>query len=1229
MPQSGDNDIEANYLVEEHDEKHIDVPFFSFESILAATDNFSKQNKLGQGGFGPVYKGEFQGGQEIAVKRLSSESTQGINEFKNEVELIAKLQHRNLVRLLGYCIKGKEQILLYEYMQNKSLDTFIFDEERSAVLDWEKRFEIIRGIARGLMYLHHDSRLRIIHRDMKTSNILLDEEMNPRISDFGLARIVEGKRTEAINTNRVAGTYGYMSPEYALDGLFSTKSDVFSFGVVMLEIITGRRSSGFYDHDGSSNLLGYAWRLWNEGKIRELVQKSLLPIEAKHESEVFKCINVGLLCVQEQAGDRPSMPNALVMMLSTESTNLPRPNQPAFITRTGMSPATSTSASSGLPQNTHSRNELSVTVFEGRLYVIFNSPISLGDDTLTVNDNLSLTTTIVSSNGRFEMGFFTPGKTANYYAGIWYNQIEPQTVIWVANRDTPISFVDMASTTLKISDGNLVLVNVTGGLLWSTNAATSGGSKNSLRATLLNTGNLVLIDGNSTDEAQPLWQSFDHPTDTTMAGAKFGYNKLTGEKQTLRSWKSPEDPSPGLYSLAMDPQIWQFAATWNGTDRYWTSGPANGSLFKLVPEMRPNPIYNFTFVNNANQTFFVYEFFNPDAVISRFVLDISGQLRHYTWLDSSKAWNILFLKPEKQCDVPAVCGPFGMCNDNSTSLCDCLPGFRRKSDKDWGLKVFSGGCVRKADLQCGNATGTANSQEDRFRMITNTRLPRHPRNVTVGSTTECESACLRNCSCNAYAYDDRNGGCSHWDGELLNLYEDNSNGSTIYIRLAASEFFVQGQSQVQHLMARDYWAEALRVKSRYSDLFLENCLLLISTDQNQNKVSAGKLKVIIPVTVASLLLVACIFTYICYTRRKGKIEGMEYLMSEEVHDERRIDVPFFSFESILVATDNFSDENKLGRGGFGPVYKGEFQDGKEIAVKRLSSESSQGINEFKNEVELIARLQHRNLVRLLGYCIKGKEKILLYEYMQHKSLDTFIFDQERSVLLDWENRFDIILGIARGLMYLHHDSRLRIIHRDMKTSNILLDSEMNPKISDFGLARILEGRKTEAVNTIRVAGTYGYMSPEYASDGLFSIKSDVFSFGVIMLEIITGRRSSGFYHPDGSANLLAYAWKLWNEGQTREFVHESLIPLEPKHEREVLKCIHISLLCVQERPEDRPRMPTVLTMLNNETCESLSRPNQPAFVPRTSMPSTTSTSSSSSGLPHSNNEVTLTVLEGR
>ncbi|XP_059449196.1 G-type lectin S-receptor-like serine/threonine-protein kinase At4g03230 isoform X2 [Corylus avellana] len=189
----------------EEDERGIDVPFFHLESILAATDSFSDANKLGEGGYGPVYKGTFPRGQEIAVKRLSSVSRQGLQEFKNKVVLIAKLQHRNLVRLRGYCIKGDEKILLYEYMPNKSLDSFIFDQKLSMSLDWEMRLKIILGIARGLAYLHHDSRLRIIHRDLKTSNILLDEDMTSKISDFGLARMIEDKETRA-NTTRVVGT---------------------------------------------------------------------------------------------------------------------------------------------------------------------------------------------------------------------------------------------------------------------------------------------------------------------------------------------------------------------------------------------------------------------------------------------------------------------------------------------------------------------------------------------------------------------------------------------------------------------------------------------------------------------------------------------------------------------------------------------------------------------------------------------------------------------------------------------------------------------------------------------------------------------------------------------------------------------------------------------------------------------------------------------------------------
>ncbi|KAM6549119.1 hypothetical protein CsatB_020795 [Cannabis sativa] len=342
----------------EDDTNGIEVPFFDLESILTATSYFSNANKLGQGGFGPVYKGELAGGQEIAVKRLSSSSGQGHEEFKNEVLLIAKLQHRNLVRLLGYCIEGEERMLVYEYMANKSLDSFIFDRKLCMSLDWDMRFNIILGIARGLLYLHYDSRLRIIHRDLKTSNILLDQEMNPKISDFGLARIFGGDETAA-NTKRVVGTYGYMSPEYALDGLFSLKSDVFSFGVVVIEIISGKRNTGFFEPEQALSLLGYAWHLWKEEKALNLIEETV--VESCKKEEYLKCFNLGLLCVQEDPSDRPTMSN-VVFMLGSETATLPTPKQPAFVVRR----CPSSKASSSSKPETYSHNELTVTLEYGR-----------------------------------------------------------------------------------------------------------------------------------------------------------------------------------------------------------------------------------------------------------------------------------------------------------------------------------------------------------------------------------------------------------------------------------------------------------------------------------------------------------------------------------------------------------------------------------------------------------------------------------------------------------------------------------------------------------------------------------------------------------------------------------------------------------------------------------------------------------------------------------------------
>ncbi|GKV15809.1 hypothetical protein SLEP1_g26558 [Rubroshorea leprosula] len=378
------------------------------------------------------------------------------------------------------------------------------------------------------------------------------------------------------------------------------------------------------------------------------------------------------------------------------------------------------------------------------------------------------------------------------------------------------------------------------------------------------------------------------------------------------------------------------------------------------------------------------------------------------------------------------------------------------------------------------------------------------------------------------------------------------------------------------------------------------------------------------VIIGAVLLLLGILLYL--RTIKLRREGLKQMRLRKDYmndgEKEEMELQMFDLTTIASATSNFSSNNKLGEGGFGPVYKGKLLEGKDIAVKRLSRNSGQGLQEFKNEVILIARLQHRNLVKLLGCCIEGDERMLIYEFMPNKSLDYFIFDRTRSKLLDWEKRAHIISGIARGLLYLHQDSRLRIIHRDLKAANVLLDSEMNPKISDFGMARSFWGEQTEA-NTRKVVGTYGYMSPEYVVDGLFSVKSDVFSFGVLLLEVVTGKKNRGFWHPDHHHNLLGHAWRLWIEGRPMELIDSVLGDFCAPSE--VLRCIHVGLLCVQHRPEDRPNMATVVLMLGGES--ALPQPKQPGFFTERSLPEADSTGSQHGS--SSKNECTITLLEAR
>ncbi|KAJ0693184.1 putative protein kinase RLK-Pelle-DLSV family [Helianthus annuus] len=800
------------------------------------------------------------------------------------------------------------------------------------------------------------------------------------------------------------------------------------------------------------------------------------------------------------------------------------------------------------------------------IYIFFIPAVSSAADTITANQSLSGDQTIVSSDENFEMGFFRPGNSSNYYIGIWYKKVKETTIVWVANRETPIS--DSFSSKLKIMDGNLVLLDESNTQIWSTNIISTATPAS---VVLHDDGNLVLRYG-SNISSPPIWQSFDHPTHTFLPGMKLGYNKRTNTKQLISSWKSIDDPALGLFSLEIDQNNKQFVIMWNRSVEYWASGPFNGQThsFSLIHDLSFNSIHNFSYIDNENESYFTFSLYNP-SVISRFIIDISGQIKPLSLLRSYHEWNLFWYQPNSSCEVYGACGAFGVCSEQQgLPFCKCLTDFEPTIQSEWNLGDFSAGCTRKTEFDCKikKPMFILGYVETRFlsSVLENEFQPL--------DESACRSSCINNCFCFAFTFISNT--CKLWNQEQF----DN-------ISL--------GLSHDSYLDKR----HKLYVKVSLSD---------------HKKINT---KVLVAGIVSGFLGLVLFFSIGVIFCRKVNGQDTE-MLSEE--DRKDLDVPFFEFKRILSATDNFSLANKLGQGGFGPVYKGIFPEGTEIAVKRLASQSGQGLKEFKNEVLLIAKLQHRNLVRLLGYSMKDHEMILLYEYMANKSLDRFIFDRTLCTRLDWALRFDIIMGIARGLLYLHQDSRLRIIHRDLKASNVLLDENMNPKISDFGLAKIVKGMDTEA-STTRVIGTYGYMAPEYALNGLFSVKSDVFSFGVIVLEIISGKRNTGYYHNQQAFSLVSYAWGLWKEKRPLDLLDPALA--ESCNSIDVLRCMIVGLLCIQEDPQDRPSMTNVLFMLGMDI-ESLPDPKEPAFVSKTRIQSLA---------PHvSESEIaqfTMTELEGR
>ncbi|KAL0393730.1 UNVERIFIED_CONTAM: G-type lectin S-receptor-like serine/threonine-protein kinase [Sesamum latifolium] len=640
-------------------------------------------------------------------------------------------------------------------------------------------------------------------------------------------------------------------------------------------------------------------------------------------------------------------------------------------------------------------------------------------DTLKPGDRLNSSSQLLSANGIFSLGFGILDDGNAYLAITHTNSIS--FPVWIGNREEPAFGEQDPFLTVDITGKLIIGHGINGGKSIELYAGESS-KKNNVSVTLLDTGNLVVKEMSSSNGEVILWQSFDHPTDTLLPGMKLGVNRKTGRKRTLTSWFGPDDPAPGAFTLEWDSSVGRLLVRRRGIV-YWTSGKLKnyydergGLRIKAFDNIliKPDPAnlnYNFSVVTSGDEEYFTYSLINV-RLLTPDNRNISGMRLDYQGYIYDR-------------DRPTI----------------AKAGFCYGYDETHA----NPGCVLREQPKCRNDGQMFDLTSGDFRHVNGTPAPAVYDSNSSLSMSDCREKCWNDCECVGYTSGNQSG-CVYWRGKNLE-----------FVRSAPPDNSPE----------------------------LANTFVLVSTSSRQGKKRHVEI-ISVAVSVAVLVVLGAIVTLFVMRKIKKGRENNEVQLHDlltldgytETYElehggaNNHHDLRLFTYASIQSATNNFSEHYKLGQGGFGPVYKGKTSEGQDIAVKLLSRQSGQGLLEFKTELILISKLQHVNLVKLLGFCVHGDDKMIIYDYMPNKSLDFFLFNT-------------------------------------------------NPKISDFGLARIFKQNASEA-NTNRLVGTYGYMAPEYAMQGIFSVKSDVYSFGVLVLEIVSGRKNNSFHQIEGPQNLVEY-----------------------------------------------------------------------------------------------------------
>ncbi|OIT38149.1 PREDICTED: G-type lectin S-receptor-like serine/threonine-protein kinase At5g24080 isoform X1 [Nicotiana attenuata] len=775
-----------------------------------------------------------------------------------------------------------------------------------------------------------------------------------------------------------------------------------------------------------------------------------------------------------------------------------------------------------------------------------------------------------SDNKTFAFGFTPTAESHDQYQlSIWFAQLPgDRTLVWSPSINSPVT----RDAILEFDNtGNLMLMD-RGTTVWASNTSEAGIET----AVMSENGNFILY----ADNLSIVWQSFSHPSDTLLPGQPLTVSvELTSSKSpspggyyTLKMLQQPTSLNLALTynvpeSYHMSPELYSNYSYWSGPDISNVTGDVvavldkAGSFGMVYGSSSDGAVYVykndgdygglFSAVNQSND-------WTRASVLRRLILEGNGNLRLYRWdndVNGSRQWVAEWAAVSNPCGIAGICGN-GICNldrSKTNASCTCLPG-TSKVGNDISCSVNSL-LTRKCGPHHENLTSQfkiSTVQQTAYYFSGSSVIANYS---DIESVSKCGNACLSNCDCVASVYGLSEEKPYCWVLRNLEFGGFEDPGSTLFVKAEANgSFGVSGDKQTGN-----------------------------SSDESQ---STRDKVLILPIVLSMTVLIAllgCLLYINIHRKRslKRALEGSLILSGAPIS---------FSYRDLQHRTNNFSE--LLGTGGFGSVYKGSLGDGTLIAVKKLGKVLPHGEQEFITEVNTIGSMHHMNLVRLCGYCSEGTRRLLVYEFMKNGSLDKWIFHSysNRDRLLVWPTRFRIAIATAQGIAYFHEQCRNRIIHCDIKPENILLDENFCPKVSDFGLAKLMGREHSHVVTMVR--GTRGYLAPEWVSNRPITVKADVYSYGMLLLEIVGGRRNldmtcdaEDFFYP-------GWAYKEMSEGTPEKVVDRRLE--EAIEKEEVMRALMVAFWCIQDEVSTRPTMGEVVKMLEGSV--DINMPPMPQTV---------------------------------